>query len=189
MSSDDAGLDMSTREVAGLIRSARNGDLSGEEIDNLWNRVPRQQKVQFLSFIFQERVIPHIEDIRQRAESEDSERLRDAYADLDPETKDEVLLETIGHIVRTLFELRERPREGMLNLKELIRDPGTMESLLLVFDDAEHIDPGYSADAKNFVSWYVTAAGVALAPELYDEATVREVYEAFDLELPDEDEL
>lgn len=181
MSSGGGGLDLSTREIASLLNRARKGEISGAEIDDLWNRIPQDAKVDFLAFMFEERVIPHVRDIKARADAADPAQVRDVYAAQDPDTKDDLLREAVGDVVATVAEIRENPERGLLNLKEIIRDPHTTEALLLVFDDAEHIDPEYSEQAKDFASWYLTAIGVALLPELYDAGTVEEVYDAFGL--------
>jgi hypothetical protein len=58
-----------------------------------------------------------------------------------------------------------------------------MEGLLLIFDNEEHIDPAYSRQMKEFAAMHLKWMGVALAPESYLAAAVREVYEQLDLDI------
>lgn len=181
MSSED-GLNLGAREAYELLRKARNGELSGNEIDTLWNQISDAQKQQMLTLLFDEKVVPHLQDIRARRQRQDAMAVRERYADLELETKKELIVEAVGEIVATFYELRENPQAGLLNLKELIRDPTIAEALLLVFDDPEYVDPAYSADAKEYAAHKMTAIGVALFPELYEAETVRMIYGDFGLE-------
>lgn len=129
-------------------------------------------------------MIPHLQGIKKRAADDpDPEVIRQQYADCSDERQQQIFNQAISDVVGALFEVRENPKAGLLSLKGLLRDPYTMEGLLLIFDNEEHIDPGYSRQMKEFAAMHLKWMGVALAPESYPTAVVREVYEQLDLDV------
>lgn len=174
--------DLGKREMMGMARDMQNGQLDEQQIDKVWDQIPEETKRQAFTNALEQFVLPHADDVKDRAESDvGNKQIRQKYSALDDERQQEIFDQAIGTIIGTLFEVRESPREGLMRLKGLLRDPYTLEGLLLIFENEDHIDPEYSAEMKEFAAWYVTAAGVALTPEMYDEQTCENVYDTFDL--------
>lgn len=185
------GPDLSTRELVGLLRRARNGDVSGEEVRQLWESIPPEQKYDLVRAIIDAYVVPYVEDVKQRvredrAEGRTAEAVREQYADMDADAQQETFDEVLDDLVSLAFALREHPGEGADELKARLRDPFTVEALLLVFENdeyIEYIEPWYRAEMKAFAAQRLRWLGMALVPEMYEQHEVRETYEQFGLDV------
>lgn len=174
--------DLSMRDMAGLARGLQNGTISDQQIERVWNSIDEETKQQSLSNLLEQFVLPHVDDVRERSLADaDPATIRAQYASLSDDEQQQVFNQAVSDVVGTLFEVREDPREGLMSLKGLLRDPYTIEGLLLIFDNEQHITPEYSEQMKDFAAMHLRWMGVALAPEMYDEQAVREVYSQLDL--------
>jgi hypothetical protein len=183
-SSENGSPALSKRELVSLYRDVQNGQVTEAQIDRLWSQIDQQTKRDAIQTALDQFVIPHLQGIKTRAADDpDPEVIRQQYAELSDERQQQVFNQAISDVVGALFEVRENPKAGLLSLKGLIRDPYTMEGLLLIFDNEEHIDPAYSRQMKEFAAMHLKWMGVALAPESYPAAAVREVYEQLDLDI------
>lgn len=177
---------LSPTEVARLYRQAKKGQLDQEQIDNIWNSIPAEQKEAVTEQLLSQYVIPHIKEVRQRAaEARPNEEIRAELEALSEEEQQTEFLEATAEVFAALLEIRERPRTGLRQLKSLLRDPYLIEALLLVFNNDRHIDPEYSDSMKNYMGDVLEEWGVAIAPEMYAEAEVRRVYDRVNLSLDD----
>lgn len=131
-------------------------------------------------------VQPHLEDIQERAQDRTPpEEVRVELAGRDVNDRLEIMQTTIAELVVSISTLRLRPQQGMMELKRMMRDPYTIEALLLVFDDdifAEEelvqegemtIEEAQKATCATWFNWM----GVAVAPEMYAREEVEAVVE------------
>lgn len=181
--SQSSGPGLSKGEMLGLYQDIQNGSVSDAQVERIWSQIDQQTKRDAVQTALDQFVIPHLEGVKQRARDDaDAATVRAQYADLDDADQQEVFNQAVSDVVAALFEIRERPAEGLLTLKGLLRDPYTVEGLLLIFDNEQHIDPDYSEQMKDFAAMHLEMVGVALAPEMYDADTVREVYDRLGLD-------
>lgn len=138
-------------------------------------------------------VAPHLADIRARAERGYSrEQIRRYYAaELTPDEQQETFDSAFNDILVAAFSLRAALLDGgdvalsdaVADLRELIRDPYTVEAILLIFENDEYIDPEYAEQMKEYGAWVLRSLGVALAPELYEPSTVQEIAQDHGLDM------
>lgn len=123
-----------------------------------------------------------LEEIKQNAQGPDAEAAREAFADLSDERQTEIVDKTISDLAVTFNQLRTDPTEGIERLQSELRDPYTVEALLLLFENEDHIDEEYSDDVKEFVRWRFKLLGVNAIPEAYTEEEKREIIDRFGLD-------
>lgn len=127
----------------------------------------------------EDKIRPQLEAIKERAEdADDPEEIRAKLNEMDDEQIDEVFHETWAQFITACVQLRIEPLEGMRNLKTMIRDPWTIEIMLLLMDDDEIPDEITEAN-KDLITQYVTWIGRALAPEMYDREHIESMVEEF----------
>lgn len=162
--------------------------LNEENIKKLEEQMDDEDIEEMIQAGIEQRVVPALEEIRERRRQDpDTDQIRENYRQLSDEKKQEVFDAAVMSIVEAAFVARQQPTQGVKQLRELVRDPYTMEALLLIFDNEDHIDPEYGEQMKDVASEIVTWVGVALAPELYEPSTVREVAERLGLEIDPDD--
>ena len=130
--------------------------------------------------LIEEEIQPHLKDIRERArETEDPEEVRDVFENQrGDEKRDEVFHSTWASLIGTAVQLRTDPLAGFKNLKPLLRDPYTLEAVLMMMEDDE-IPSEISEANKDMIATYVHWMGIAIAPEMYDRSEVEEMVEQF----------
>jgi len=150
--------------------------------EDMANRVLKEMDEQTLSRALttgiESHIIPHMEDVKTAAteEYEDSEDVRAFFESMDSGEQTDTFHEVAADMIAVLTKLREDPVDGGLELKERLRDPWTVEALLLVFDH-EGVPEEVAAEQKDFAAQYLKYIGVNVVPEVYDEDEVREVVE------------
>jgi hypothetical protein len=175
---------LSKRQMLGLFRAVQNGEVTDEQVQSVLNQIPEETKRQAIETAIEDYIVPHFDDVRERAAADvTNEQVRQKYAALGEERQQEVFNRAVSDVLGTLFELRTQPESGLESLKGLLRDPYTIEGLLLIFDNDQHIDAEYSAQMKDFAAMHLKWAGVALAPEMYDPAVVEAVAEEIGLDV------
>lgn len=183
--------DPSARDLVRLFRDVRNGTLDGPEARRIWESIPDDQKRDAAESVIDAYVVPHLDAVRERAredraEGHDAEAAREYYAQMTADEQEEMFYTAIADLVAVLFLVREQPAEGLAELKARLRDPYTVEALLLIFNNdefIEYIEPGYREKMKDFAAERLRWMGMALVPELYDPEEVRPVYEEFGLDV------
>lgn len=137
-----------------------------------------------INYATAEMVVPHLEDVRERAHTEDPppNQIRQELESLPDDQREAIFYDTLDELVATLITLRERPREGLEELKTMLRDPYTTEALLLIFHNETHIDEEYTQQLKDFTAEHLYWVGAMVFPEMYEEWEVEEVMGKFDLE-------
>jgi len=119
--------------------------------------------------VLEDKATPRIEEIRERArDAEDPDAVREQIESLSDDDKNRLFHDTWA----------DEPMEGMTNLKKMIRDPWTVEAMLLLFEDDEI--PGEIVGAnKDLMADYMNWIGIALAPEMYERNEVEEMVQTF----------
>lgn len=127
----------------------------------------------------EDKIRPQLDEIKDRAADADAPQdVRQQLGELTDEKKNEVFHETWAQFITACVQLRVEPLEGMRNLKTMIRDPWTVEIMLMLMEDDEI--PNEISDAnKDLISQYVTWIGRALAPEMYEREEVEAMVEEF----------
>lgn len=150
------------------IRSmAENVDLSNDDVQEALLKVG------------EDKIRPQLDEIKERAaDADDPHKIREKLAELSEEEKNNVFHETWAEFITACVELRVQPLEGMRNLKTMIRDPWTVEIMLMLMEDDE-IPSEISEANKDLISQYVTWIGRAIAPEMYDRDEVESMVEEF----------
>lgn len=160
-----------------------NNYLSGMDEDQaraMLDQLDDEQVEQAIQWIVDESVVPHLMDVRQRArQATDPNEVRRELEDLPESVKEELFYDTLHELIAILVTCRERPNEGFEELKTVLRDPYTVESLLLIFENDQHIDDEYSNQLKDFAANHLQWVGAMVLPEMYDERTVEEVVTRF----------
>lgn len=123
----------------------------------------------------------YLEEIKARAEGSDAEEARKVFDELTDEEQTEVVDGVITDIAVSFAQLRADPVEGVDQLVDHLRDPFTMEALLLTLENEEHIDEEYSEEIKEWWRWRARWLAVELLPEIYTEEEIEEVAEQFGL--------
>lgn len=154
-----------------------DGELSWA-MKKVLGQIDKESFEQGLDHVMDNHISPHLHDVRDRAaESEDPEEIRRVLEEeLSEEERNELFHDTWGEVIASFIHLRVDPFEGFLNLKHLLRDPYTLEAMLLMFD-VEKTPREIEEANKDMAATYVKCIGVALAPEMYDREDVEEVIE------------
>lgn len=150
--------------------SALTDALSGGDLSKITNADGPGDVLEVIAPMIEDELEPHFEDIQERASQIDPEEAREYYESLDPDEKQEVFDEAVADMIKTLRLCREQPLQGYPMLKQRLRDPDVLESLLLIFDDDEHIDDEHSKEMKELVRDTIAWAGVSTIPEAYTDA-------------------
>lgn len=127
----------------------------------------------------EDKIRPQLDEIKERAaEADDPDSVRQQLAELTDEKKNEVFHETWAQFITACVQLRVEPLEGMRNLKTMIRDPWTVEIMLMLMEDGEIPDEISEAN-KDLISQYITWIGRAIAPEMYEREEVEAMVDEF----------
>lgn len=129
--------------------------------------------------VLEEKANPKLEEIRDRAESADTpSEAREQIESLPEERQDTLFHDTWAELLAAMVQLRIEPLVGMRNLKRMIRDPYTVEAMLLIFDVEEMPDEIVQAN-KDLFADYLNWMGCAVAPEMYSREDVEDFVETF----------
>lgn len=121
-------------------------------------------------------LVPVANDIREEAQEQpSSEEIRQQLEDLPEEEKQEIFDETVTELIFAVSMFRQRPMEASKRLRSMIRDPHTMEALMLVFNDEPEVSPEKAEELKEFVTIQVRRAAVHVLPEIYTQEEMEEV--------------
>lgn len=121
-------------------------------------------------------------DVRDRAQTVDTAEVEAQFAKLDDDEQDEQFHQAMAELAVTCAQIREEPAEGVDRLFGMLRDPYTVEALLLIFENDDHIDPDYSEQVKEFARWQLRYIGIHAIPEAYTQAEREAVAERFGLD-------
>jgi hypothetical protein len=121
-------------------------------------------------------VVPHLEQVRERAVEDDADaaEVRAHYESLDEDVQTERFTEAAADLMAVFAETRESPVTGATKLKGRLRDPWTVEALLLIFDHKQVPDEVVDQQ-KNYAATWMKWVGVNAIPEIYTREQVRDV--------------
>lgn len=121
-------------------------------------------------------VVPHLETVRERATEEDADtaEVRAHYESLPEEDQQEKFNQAAADLMAVLTEVRESPLSGAKKLKGRLRDPWTVEALLLIFDH-EDVPNEVVDQQKHYAATWLKWAGMNVIPEVYRRDQVSEV--------------
>lgn len=155
------------------------GDIDEDQARKLLQRIDEDQLRQGLHVAVEDFVVPHVDEVRTKAteDYEDRHFVREQYRQMSDEQQQEVFDEAWGDLVAVCARIREDPQNGGMELKERLRDPWTMEALLLIFENKDHIDPEYGEEMKEFTTYMVRWMAIQMLPEMYSQDEVRESIE------------
>lgn len=155
------------------------GGIQGGIVDRIASNMDEEQVQEAVLQIIEEKAHPHLEDIKQRAENtEDADYVREYLESLEPEERNKVFHEAWGELIATFVQTRIEPMDGIENLKRMVRDPWTVESLLLIMED-EEIPADVEQEQKDALATYLHWMGIAIAPEMYELEDVEEMVAEF----------
>lgn len=157
-------------------------NMDPQQAKAMLDQLDEEQKQQAIQWAVDEMVIPHLTEIRQRARSErPTEEVRRDIESLPKQEREELFYDTLDSLVATMVNCRENPRQGFEELKTMLRDPYTTESLLLIFENEDHIDAEYTETLKDFGVEHLRWVGAMVVPEMYDEREVESVLNTFEM--------
>lgn len=158
-------------------------NMDEEQAKQVMNSVDEEQVQQAVKWAVDEMVVPHLKEIRQRSRNDPpTEEVREHFESMSPEEREQEFYETLDELVAVLVQCRENPQQGFKDLKTMLRDPFTVEALLLIFENDDHIDYEYTQQLKEFGVTHLRWVGCMVLPEMYDEHEVEEVVDTFDLD-------
>ena len=158
------GFDPSPEQVRA---AAQNVDLDNDDVQ------------QALLQIAEDKIRPRLDEIKERSEGrKSSDEVRAELESLPDDKKTEVFHQTWAEIITACAQLRVQPVAGMKNLKAMIRDPWTVEAMLLMMEVAD-LPSDIEKQNKDLMAQYITWMGSAIAPEMYDRAEVEDMIEQF----------
>lgn len=164
-------------EVAELMAA-----MDEETVEHIVAHLPEEHLHRALAMLIDRRVIPHLFDIRERADGDVSTvEAREQLMDLGEDARHQLFFDTINDVVQALMLIRSQPFIGLARLKKLLRDPYTIEGLLLIFDH-EGVEPAAREEMKDFVAAHVWLVGVAVLPEMYAEEERQEVRDILNID-------
>lgn len=152
------------------------GNFDEEQARQLINAMDDEQIAEGMQTAMDEFVVPHLEDVRENAQSTpDRQSVREQYHSMPDAKQQEAFNRAIWDMVSVAGKLRVSPDEGLRDLKTMLRDPWTMEALLLVFHNPNHIDPNYSEEMRETATKFTRLAAMNLIPEAYTESEARDL--------------
>lgn len=151
-----------------------------EKLAKMAEKIDVEDGIRLLTIIKQSYLDPQLVSIRDRAANDDDPKdVRTRLEQLSEEEKADVMYGVLDDLILVLGQIRERlhtdPESVPIDeLAAMIRDPYTVESLLLVLDDPR-VDQEYVTEVKDFISEIVRLVGVITLPELYSEDEIEAV--------------
>lgn len=165
-----------------FIKQAMQG-MDEEQARAVLESLDEEQIEQAIQWMVDEMIIPHLEEVRQRARSSPAtEDVRQQLESMGEQEREQLFYETLDELVAVLVECRENPQQGFDELKTMMRDPWTVEALLLIFENDEHIDAEYTDQLKEFGVTHLRWVGAMVLPEMYEDHEVEQVLDQFDIE-------
>lgn len=167
------------------------GQLDEDQAEQMLQSIDDEQIANIVETAIERFVVPHLHDIRERAQMEDRMEARQTYEQMDPDDQHRVFFETAAQLAAELQEVRYQPNKGLGDIKRRLRDPWTVEALLMFFyEDDGHIDDAYCEDMKEFSTRYIRFIGLHVAPELYTrEEAIGLLSEVYDVGPDEADEM
>lgn len=133
----------------------------------------------------EQELVPHLEEVRSEATDEyrTPAEVRAHYEGLSEAKQTAKFHEAAADVMGVAVDLREQPVAGFSKLKSRLRDPWTIEALLLIFDHPD-VPDDVVHERKEFASTWLKYAGLHIIPEVYERGDLKEMVTTM---YPDED--
>jgi hypothetical protein len=153
-------------------------NLDDEQADRILENLPDDVIENAMTTAIDKHLIPQAEEVRRLAneEYEDSAEVRAYYESLSEEEKQTEFTQAASQLMGVLTKLREDPLVGGKKLKEYLRDPWTVEAILLILED-EAIPEERIDERKDFACTWLRFVGVNVVPEAYRTEEIDPVIE------------
>lgn len=173
----------------GFLKQAMQG-MDEEDARMILDQLDEEQIAAAVEWSVEEMVVPHLDDVKHRSDLDDPEpaEVRELYEKKSPQEQEDIFYDVLHQLIATIIACRQNPQAGFAELKTMLRDPFTVEGLLLIFngEDPEtgemYIDPNYTQTLKDFGAAHIRWVAASVIPEMYTEEELREVRETFDLD-------
>lgn len=162
----------------GMIGNLLNG-MDADTASNILESMDDEVIEKALRSGIEEELVPHLTDVRERATQDDKPpaEVRAYYETLDEEEQTEKFHAAAADLMGVAVDLRENPLTGFKKLKERLRDPYTIEALLLIFDH-EEVPDEVVHERKEFAATWLKYAGLHVVPEIYQRDDLRSMVQA-----------
>lgn len=156
------------------------GNIDPKAAQGILNSLDEEQLEEAIVAGVDNYIVPHLEDIRDAAETdyEDRQEVREKYESMTQKMQDEEFHSTVADLIVVVSQIRAEPVRGFRELKDRLRDPWVTEALLLIFDNddfIDYVDPEYKNQLKEFCTIQLKWLAMNVAPEMYSEDEVRNV--------------
>lgn len=162
--------------MSAIVNMLQNMD--DEQANRILENLPDDVIEDAMTTAIDKHIIPQAEEVRRLAneEYEDSSEVRAYYESLSEEEKQTEFTQAASQLMGVLTKFREEPVDGAQKLKEYLRDPWTVEALLLILED-EAIPHERTQERKDFASTWLRFVGVNVVPEAYRTEEIDPVIE------------
>lgn len=158
-----------------MIKNLLNG-MDPERASELLSQMDDDVIEDALEAGIEQELVPHLQDVRTNAAEEyrSPAEVRAYYEGLSEEEQTEKFHEAAADVMGVAVDLRESPITGLKKLKGRLRDPWTVEALLLIFDHPD-VPDSVVHERKEFASTWLKYAGLHIIPEVYERDDLREM--------------
>lgn len=159
-------------------------DIDQEMAEQMLNQVDESELQEQIVEGMNQMLGPKLLEVKQRAQQGKSrQEVRAEYEQLSEEEKTQKFMRAISDLVAIAAELREDPEPALKKLKQRLRDPYTMEAVLLIFDDP-NVPDEWTTERKEFATTITRWIALNHLPEMY---TRQEAEELMNKLYPDRD--
>lgn len=154
------------------------GSMDEDMANTILESLNKEQIEAALSKGVEKEVVPHLEQVRERATEDDADtaQVRAHYESLPEDEQQEKFNQAAADLMAVFAELREEPVSGAQKLKGRLRDPWTIEALLLIFDH-ESVPNEVVDQQKHYTATWMKWVGMNVIPEMYRREQVADVAE------------
>jgi len=158
-----------------MIKNLLNG-MDPERASELLSQMDDDVIEDALEAGIEQELVPHLQDVRENAAEEyrSPAEVRAYYEGLSESEQTEKFHEAAADVMGVSVDLRESPVTGLKKLKGRLRDPWTVEALLLIFDHPD-VPDAVVHERKEFASTWLKYAGLHIIPEVYERDDLREM--------------
>lgn len=175
--SDGDGPDM--WDMMEMYEALQDGEMTAEQQEKLLDALDEEQVKEAVRQAVTQMVVPHLEEVRQQAQhrkntGEDRQSVRQQLESLSERDQTDEFNQAVAECVTIAAELHNDPERAATMAKNRVRNPWTMERLLLPLSRA-HDDPGHADEMKELVTDSLRWFSIYLVPEAYTYEEKREL--------------
>lgn len=155
------------------------GGVDPDMAEELMNQVDEDELEEAIPKLLNQQITPRLAEIRERAQaSESRHQIRQQLRQLPEDEQTRVMMQAASDIGLVLQEIRQSPTAGLVKLKNRLRNPKTMEALLLIFE-GDQVPDEWSDDRKEYATCVVRYVAMHLMPEAYTREEKEEICRMF----------